>query len=75
MVDHPRTMLNNWSAQTGRNVEYHEQKFGPRHAEVWVVRVYVDGEQYGAGQATRKDTAKELAAIQAVNVLRNYGQL
>ncbi|KAE9409241.1 hypothetical protein BT96DRAFT_913406 [Gymnopus androsaceus JB14] len=73
MAEHPRTALNNWSARTGKNIFYQEQRFGPQHAEVWIVKVYVDGEQYGAGQATRKETAKEAAAIQAVNVLRNYG--
>ncbi|KAF9075035.1 hypothetical protein BDP27DRAFT_1359229 [Rhodocollybia butyracea] len=65
----PRTLLNNWAAQQGLTVMYHDEVSGPQNSPTWISRVYVSGQEYGAGSGGNRNSAREIAASQAWAVI------
>lgn len=39
-LSEPRTLLNNWAAQQGLTVTYHDEVSGPQNSPTWISRVY-----------------------------------
>ncbi|KAJ7508661.1 hypothetical protein B0H11DRAFT_1966124 [Mycena galericulata] len=70
MSEHCRTELNNLAAQLGRSVEYADTASGPLHDQQWTSVVYVNRYEFGRGYAKTKGAAREAAAKQAVDLIK-----
>ncbi|KAI5898770.1 uncharacterized protein SCHCODRAFT_02490361 [Schizophyllum commune H4-8] len=70
-----RHTLNKYTPRLQMSVRYEEITSGPPNNLTWTSTIYLNNQVYGIGRGSSINSAREAAACQAINALRNQGSI